>query len=89
MTQAEVLNEIDKMTLSEKRALLERLSREIADQNNNQLDQSEEAFAEHLRDKGLLGTLPLQRPDGDVHRNFKRISVKGQPLSDTIIEERR
>lgn len=89
MTQAEVWNEIDKMTLSEKRALWERLSREIGDQNNHQLDQNEEVFIQYLFDKGLLSTLPLQSPDAKIRQKFKRISIKGRPLSDIMFEERR
>lgn len=88
MTPTEVLNEINKMPLVEKRELLEKLNREIREAEEVNLESREKLFLENLRRKGLLGNPPLQDSDDDFRQNFKRIEIKGEPLSETIIRER-
>lgn len=88
MTPTEVLNEIEKMPLPDKRVLLEKLDREIREEDGKRSKGKEYSFIESLREKGMLSELPDQIPDDDLRQNFARISIKGQPLSATIIEER-
>ena len=88
MTPTEVLNEISKMPLVEKRKLLEKLNREIKEVEETDLESREKAFLENLRQKGLLSEIPQQVPDDKLRQNFKRIEIEGEPLSDTIIKER-
>ena len=76
------------MPLVEKRELLEKLSREVAESEESDLDNRERLFLENLRRKGMLSNLPSQNSDDDVRRNFKRIEIGGEPLSETIIKER-
>ena len=89
MTPTEVLDEIGKMSLSEKRALLERLRLEIAEEDIRHIEGNELSFVESLREKGLLADLPKQTPDDKILGDFKRIKIKGESLSETIIRERR
>jgi hypothetical protein len=88
MTQIEVLNEIKKMTLSEKRVLLEKLSMELSVEVIERTDGDELSFAESLLEKGLLSGIPPRNPDDEIREKFTRISVNGKPISATIIEER-
>lgn len=88
MTPTEVLNEINKMPLAEKRKLLEKLNREIKESEEADLESREKSFLENLRQKGLLSEMPQQVPDDKLRRNFKRVEIEGEPLSETIIKER-
>lgn len=88
MTPTEVLDEIGKMSLSEKRALLERLRLEINDEDIQHLEGDELSFAESLREKGLLSEIPGRNPDDEIRRKFSRININGEPLSKTIIKDR-
>jgi uncharacterized protein with WD repeat len=88
MTPAEVLNEISKLPLVEKRKLLEKLNREIREAEETDSTSREESFLENLRQKGLLSETPRQVPDDKFRQSFKRIEIEGEPLSETIIKER-
>jgi hypothetical protein len=46
----------------------------------------ERAFIERLRMKGLLVSTPTASPG--TPRNFKPVPIDGEPLSQTIIEDR-
>ncbi len=82
MTPQEIINEIQKLPPIERKEILDSLSEELT-----------EAEAEDLRlqkalfDAGLLREIksPRHRKMGD----FKPIEIKGEPLSETIIRERR
>ncbi len=88
MTPTEVLKEIEKMSLVEKRKILEKLNREITEAEETNLNSREKQFLENLRRKGLLSDIPSQISDDEARRNFKRIDVAGEPLSETIVKER-
>ena len=88
MTPTEVLNEINKMPLTEKRELLEKLNREIEEAEEPDLEINEKSFLENLCQKGLINEKPRRLPDEKLRQNFKRIGIKGEPLSETIIKER-
>lgn len=88
MTPTEVLDEIGKMSLSEKKALLEKLRLEISEEVVRNIDGDELSFVESLLKKGLLSEIPDRDPDDEIRRKFSRIDIKGEPISKTIIEER-
>ncbi len=88
MTPAEVLREIQKMPLTEKRQVFRELAEQINQAQQTDLTTNEKKFVNALRQKGLVTEIPLRLPDDEVRRNFKRIQVKGEPLSETIIRER-
>ena len=88
MTPTEVLNEIQKMPPSEKQRVWIELSEQLDQMKQADLNAKEKKFVHGLRQKGLVTELPLRLPDDEFRRNFKRIEVKGEPLSETIIKER-
>lgn len=83
MTPTEVLNELQKMPLAERQRILDELK---ASPNN--LGIREKNFVNALKRKGLITETPLGLPDDKIRRNFKRIKVIGEPISETIIKER-
>ena len=88
MTPTEVLREIQKMPLTEKRKVFLELNEQLDQAEQTDLNAKEKRFVNGLRRKGLVTELPLRLPDDEFRRNFKRIEVKGEPLSETIIKER-
>lgn len=88
MTLTEVLSAVQKMPLDEKRQLLLVLSEELNQVEQMKLGAKENQFVNGLRQKGMVTEMPLRLPDDESRQNFKRIEVKGEPLSETIIKER-
>ena len=88
MTPTEILSEIQKMPPSQKRQILFELTEELEQSEQTELEAKEKNFVNGLRQKGLITEMPLRLPDDELRRNFKRIEIKGEPLSETIIKER-
>ena len=88
MTPTEVLSEIQKMPPTQKRQVLLGLTAELEQSEQVDLQAKEKRFVNGLRQKGLITEIPLRLPDDEFRRSFKRIEVKGEPLSETIIKER-
>ncbi|MGI8668757.1 MAG: hypothetical protein ACR2J3_02800 [Aridibacter sp.] len=83
MTPTEVLNELQKMPQVERQRILDKLK-----EKQNNLGTREKNFVNALKRKGLITEMPLGLPDDKFRQNFKRIDVKGEPISETIIKER-
>ena len=82
MTPQEILNEIYKLPPTERKEILESLSEELTE------DEAEDLrIQKALFDAGLLREIksPRRRKTGD----FEPIKIEGEPLSETIIRERR
>ncbi|CAN5661732.1 hypothetical protein BH18ACI1_BH18ACI1_21190 [soil metagenome] len=88
MTLTEVLSEIQKMPPTQKRQVFLELTEELEQSKQTDLQAKEKRFVNGLRQKGLVTEIPLRLPDDEFRRSFKRIEVKGEPLSETIIKER-
>ncbi len=50
---------------------------------------TEEEFEQHLYEKGIIGKPPPPITDFSRYENYERVEVKGKPVSQTIIKERR
>ncbi len=50
---------------------------------------TEEEFARHLYEKGIIGKPPPPIMDFSRYKNYVPVKVEGKPVSETIIEERR
>ncbi len=83
MTPTEVLNELQKMPPAQRQKILDELK-----EKQNNLGTREKKFVNALKRKGLITEIPLGLPDDKFRQNFKRIDVKGEPISETIIKER-
>ncbi len=88
MTPTEILSEIQKMPLVEKRKVFLALTEQLKQTRQADLTAQEKKFVNGLRQKGLVTEIPLRLPDDEFRQNFKRIEVKGGSLSETIIKER-
>ncbi len=88
MTPTEVLTEIQKMPLADRRRICDELTDRINQAEQVDISAKEKKFVNSLKRKGLVTETPLGLPDDEFRRNFKRIKIKGEPLSETIIKER-
>ena len=50
---------------------------------------TEEEFEQYLYEKGIIGKPPPPITDFSRYENYKRVTVEGEPISETIIRERR
>ena len=81
-----IVEEVRALTTDEQRALRERLDSLLG---SPQSEISEAEFEQRLLERGIIGSIPPPITDYEPYRNRKLIEVKGKPLSETIIEERR
>lgn len=81
MTTQEILNEIYRLPFSEQKQISDSLSEQLSE------DSIELRLQQALFEKGLLREIKTSRRS--KLGNFKPIKIKGKPLSETIIEERR
>ena len=50
---------------------------------------TEEEFEKHLYEKGIIGKPPPPLTDFSRYENYQPVKVEGEPVSETIIKERR
>lgn len=50
---------------------------------------TEEEFAQHLYEKGIIGKPPPPITNFSRYETYERVKVEGEPISETIIRERR
>lgn len=83
MSLTEILEEVVKLSPSEQDRVISMLQneRESAD-----MPERQERFLQHLLDKGMIRRIPPRR---NIPRKSRPVCIKGKPLSETIIEERR
>ena len=81
-----LIEEVKTLTPDEQRNL-----RDIVDELLAQTapQMTEEEFEQRLLEKGIISRIPPPITDLTPYRDRKLIEVKGKPLSETIIEDRR
>lgn len=87
MSMDELLIEIQKLPLEEQRKLLAELSHNLAEVSEEAPGMSDEEFEQMLLAKGIISEIP-KGFDGE-EEYFEPIEVRGKPLSETVIEEKR
>jgi hypothetical protein len=81
-----LIEEVKTLTADEQRSLRDLVDELLA---KSAPQMTEEEFEQHLLEKGIISRIPPPITDLTPYRNRKLIEVKGKPLSETIIEERR
>lgn len=81
-----LIEEVKALTPDEQSSLRDMLD-ELASTSAPQM--TEEEFEQRLLEKGIISRIPSPITDLTPYQNRKLIEVKGKPLSETIIEERR
>lgn len=94
MTATDVLSEIRKLTLDEAREVAERLANYLREHESEALaagetEAREDEFERYLLVNGVVSHIPARDETDDEFDKFEPIEVEGEPLSETIIRERR
>jgi hypothetical protein len=83
MTTTEILNEIYKLPATKRHEIKVRL----LDENESATQISEEEFLQKLLAEGFISDIPEGMTDEED--DFEPIDFEGEPVSETIIRERR
>jgi hypothetical protein len=94
MTATDLLSEIRKLSLDEAREVAERLANYLREQESEELateetEVPEDEFERQLLAKGVISHIPTRDETDEEFDKFEPIEVAGEPLSETIIRERR
>jgi hypothetical protein len=81
-----LLDNVRRLTPDEQRQLREALDRLLASPS---APPTEEQFEQELVDSGILNDVPASASAGQSSPGWKPVDVKGKPLSETIVEDRR
>ncbi len=82
MTPQEIVSHVRKLPLHQQREIVQMLSHDL-----NDSEPSESYIAEQLLAQGVISEIPTawNAPDDT---DFQPVTIKGKPLSETIIEDR-
>ena len=86
MSAQELFSEIQKLPIVEQRHLFQKLARSLREEPRE--SNSEDEVQRILFEKGIIGNIPDSSAYTDEDEDFEPIEVVGEPLSETIIEER-
>lgn len=91
MTPQEVLTEIYKLPLNDQQAVAQSLSQHLLEKNGSDIPQDLEQVYQKFRKKLVEDGFLVQIPSGitESEDDFEPIEIKGEPISETIIRERR
>lgn len=94
MTPTEVLNEIQKLPLSDARQVANQLTDYLREKEQTTLtdeeaERREDEFERYLLAKGVASHIATRDETDEEFDAFEMIEVEGEPLSETIIRERR
>ncbi len=86
MTPQEILKEIYNLPPTEQNEIADTLLKSRKENRQPKSEMSREEFLQHLYKKGLITHIPKHLDDDE---DFEAIEIEGEPLSETIIRERR
>lgn len=86
MSLTEIIRAVKELSESDRAKVAEALSLYSGLERTDDAAERQAELHRHLLDTGFLKSIPDRTLP---RREFKRIKIKGKPLSETIIEERR
>jgi hypothetical protein len=94
MTPTEVLGQIRQMSLNDIREVAEQLTEYLRDKERTALatqeaEAREDEFERYLLAKGVINQIPSRDETDEDFDTFEPIKIDGEPLSETVIRERR
>jgi hypothetical protein len=87
MTTTEILNEIQRLPVNQQLELKNKILKETEINEEQQPKNTEEEFLQHLLAKGVISEIPVGMTDEED--DFEPVEFEGEPVSETIIRERR
>ena len=95
MTTTKILQEIQKLSETEKRRVLAKLNHELeqvkTDSNlsADETERREREFEQEMFAKGYFSHIPPRKMTDVEFEDFEPLEIEGEPLSEQIIRERR
>ena len=94
MSATDVLTAIRKLSLEEAREVAEQLANYLREHEgavlvSHEIEAREDEFERQLLAKGVISHIPTRDETDEEFDKFEPIEVAGEPLSETIIRERR
>ena len=94
MTPTEVLNEIQKLPLNDARQVANQLTNYLREKEQDngideEMERREDEFERYLLAKGVVSHIATRDETDEEFDAFEMIEVEGEPLSETIVRERR
>ncbi len=86
MTTTEILNEIYRLPLVERRKIKQTLLEETKITKKSKPQMSEDEFLQVLLAEGFISEIPEGMTDEED--DFELIEIEGEPISETIIKDR-
>ncbi len=80
--------EVERLSVEEL-AKVKKLVESLLKKKKAKPQMTEEEFAQHLYEKGIIGKPPPPQTDFSRYENYVPVKIKGEPISETIIRERR
>ena len=88
ITVEQIVNEVQTLSAEDLRKVRSVVD-SILETKDEKPTMTEEEFEQHLYEKGIIGKPPPPITDFSRYENYKRVTVEGEPISETIIRERR
>lgn len=88
VTVEQIENEVKQLSTENLRKVRE-LVDSLLEKKESKPQMTEEEFAQHLYEKGIIGKPPPPITDFSRYENYVPVKVEGEPISETVIRERR
>lgn len=86
MTTTEILNEIYRLPINQRKEIKEKLSKDLKGNIEQTPQMSEKEFLQKLFEEGIITHIPEGITDEED--DFEPIEIEGEPISETIIRDR-
>jgi undecaprenyl pyrophosphate synthase len=87
VTVEQIENEVKQLSTQDLRKVRD-LVDSLLEEKESKPQMTEEEFEQYLYEKGVIGKPPLMM-DFSCYKDYRRVTVEGEPVSETIIKERR
>ncbi len=88
VTVEQIVNEVQTLSAEDLRKVRSVVD-SILETKEAKPQMTEEEFEQYLYEKGIIGKPPPPISDFSRYENYQRVTVEGEPISETIIRERR
>ncbi len=88
VTVEQIVNEVQTLSAEDLRKVRNAVD-SILETKETEPPMTEQEFAQYLYEKGVIGKPPPPLTDFSRYENYQPVKVEGEPVSETIIEERR
>lgn len=82
-------NEVQLLSVEDLRKVRKLVDMLLLDKGESKPKMTEEEFEQHLYEKGIIAEVKPPITDFSRYDNYKPITIIGEPISETIIKERR